>query len=155
MKLISIVAGAAALTFVSAPAFAADFSGARIGANVGYADGDGEGAITYAINAGYDHQIGGAVIGLQAEIGDTDETGRDIAVSARAGGIVGERALLYAHAGYTNLRAVGINLDGVRAGAGVEFAVTDHFYINGEYRYSNYELGFDAHGAVVGAGFRF
>jgi outer membrane immunogenic protein len=155
MKLVSIVAGAAALAFVSTPAFAADFTGFRIGANAGYADGDGEGAITYAINAGYDHQIGGAVLGVQAELGDTDETDRDIAVSARAGGIVGERALLYVHGGYTNLRVVGINLDGVRAGAGVEFAVTDHFYLNSEYRYSNYELGFDAHGVVVGAGVRF
>ena len=155
MKLIHALAGAAALALTATPAAAADFEGFRVGVNAGYADGDGEGAFTYAINAGYDFNLNGAVIGAQVELGDTDETGRDIAVSARAGGVVGERVLLYAHGGYTNLEVADINLDGVRVGGGIEYAVSDNIYVNAEYRYSNYELGFDAHGGVVGAGFRF
>lgn len=155
MKALTILAGAAALALSASPAMAADFSGFRVGANVGYADEGDEDAITYAVNAGYDFDLGGAVFGLQAELGDSNETGRDIAAGARIGGVVGSNVLIYAHGGYTNLNAGGFNFEGIRGGAGVEFAVSDNAYVNAEYRYSNYDSGLDFHGVVVGAGFRF
>ncbi len=97
--------------------------------------------------------------------------GRDLYVGARAGALVGRNTLLYAKAGYTNARvgldyedgtagtandfAVSENLDGVRVGAGAEFGIGPNSYVKTEYRYSNYEQGFDRHQVVAGFGFRF
>lgn len=97
--------------------------------------------------------------------------GRDIYVGGRVGARVGRSGLLYAKAGYTNARvsvdyddgtAGGANdfslsdeLDGVRVGAGGELAIGPNSYVKAEYRYSNYEDGFDRHQAVAGFGFRF
>lgn len=98
-----------------------------------------------------------------------DEVGRDIYVGGRVGGLVSPNTLLYAKAGYTNGRLqtdytvpgdslveeAGTNLDGIRLGAGAEFAVGPNSYIKTEYRYSNYEQGFEKHQVVAGFGFRF
>lgn len=97
--------------------------------------------------------------------------GRDLYVGGRVGGQIGSNALLYAKAGYTNARValdyedgtaattndfnIGDELDGVRVGAGLEFALGTNAYAKAEYRYSNYEEGFDKHQGVVGFGFRF
>ena len=70
--------------------------------------------------------------------------GRDLYVGGRVGAVVGGRTLLYAKAGYTNARvrvdyedgtAATINdftdrtnLDGVRAGAGAQFAIGSNAY---------------------------
>lgn len=97
--------------------------------------------------------------------------GRDLYVGGRVGAVLGRNALLYAKAGYTNARfrldyedgtaatladfSVGENLDGVRVGAGVEYALNSNAYLKTEYRYSNYEQGFDRHQVVGGFGFRF
>lgn len=99
------------------------------------------------------------------------EAGRDFYVGGRIGAAVTPRVLLYGKLGYTNARvrldyedgtaatapdfSIGENLDGVRAGAGVEFALNSNAYLRTEYRYSNYEQGFDRHQLVGGLGFRF
>jgi outer membrane immunogenic protein len=97
------------------------------------------------------------------------KAGRDLYVGGRIGALVGPATLLYAKAGYTNGRynltytePTGVsnfklhdNLDGVRVGAGVEQAVGRNAYVKAEYRYSNYEQGFNRHQVVAGFGFRF
>ncbi|WP_129793602.1 outer membrane protein [Sphingosinicella sp. CPCC 101087] len=99
------------------------------------------------------------------------EAGRDLYIGGRVGAAVSPRVLVYGKAGYTNARvrtdyedgtdsdtldfSVGENLDGVRVGGGVEFAVGPNSYAKTEYRYSNYEQGFDRHQVVAGFGFRF
>lgn len=97
------------------------------------------------------------------------QVGRDIYAGGRIGSVVGSNTLLYAKAGYTNARLqteytvpndslvdeVGDNLDGVRIGVGVEHAVGPNSFVKAEYRYSNYEQGFEKHQGVVGFGFRF
>jgi outer membrane immunogenic protein len=98
------------------------------------------------------------------------EAGRELTVGGRIGMVLGSNALLYARAGYTNARinldydhptnntldaVEGENLDGVRVGGGVELAVGTNAFVRAEYRYSNYEQGFDRHQAVGGFGFRF
>lgn len=106
-------------------------------------------------------------------VGDTlcAQAGRDLYVGGRAGAAVSDNVLLYGKAGYTNGRVnldyedgttgtasdfdIGENLDGVRVGAGVEFALGPNSYAKTEYRYSNYEQGFDRHQVVAGFGFRF
>lgn len=145
-------------------------------------DSDG---LTYGAGVGYDFQMGGMVAGVEAEITDStvdecvndvlfagdelcDEAGRDIYVGGRVGGLVGANTLVYAKAGYTNARLNtsytngfdiaeedGTNLDGVRLGAGAEFAIGPNSYIKTEYRYSNYEQDFEKHQVVAGFGFRF
>ena len=98
--------------------------------------------------------------------------GRDLYVGARAGVVVGERALIYAKGGYTNARfnthytsttsdiedhdTVG----GFRVGAGAEVKLNDKLYLKGEYRYSKYDsddVGVDAkrHQVLGGVGVRF
>ena len=47
------------------------------------------------------------------------------------------------------------NADGVRVGAGAEYAIGPNSYVKAEYRYSNYEGGFERHQALAGFGFRF
>ncbi len=97
-------------------------------------------------------------------------TGRDLYVGARVGTLLNENTLLYGKAGYTNARfklayddgATGVddfrvsdNYDGLRLGAGLEYAIGPNSFVKGEYRYSNYEAGFEKHQVVAGFGFRF
>ncbi len=101
--------------------------------------------------------------------------GRDIYVGGRVGANIFGSSFAYLKAGYTNQRVrasyddggngsldenEGDNLDGVRVGAGLEFGIPtlglgSSAYLKTEYRYSNYELGFEKHQAVAGVGFRF
>ena len=95
--------------------------------------------------------------------------GRDLYVGGRAGAVIGANSLVYAKAGYTNARlnvsySTGVvgagvsasdDLDGVRVGGGVQFGLGTNLYAKAEYRYSNYEQGFDKHQGLVGLGFKF
>lgn len=122
----------------------------------------------YGIEAGYDIDTGGAVIGVEAEYMDSTagtefesgdfesfglgavETNRDLYVGLRAGAKVTPNTLIYAKGGYTNAKfdltstdgtsefTSDIDTDGYRVGAGVEYAMGSGMYIKGEYRYSNY-----------------
>jgi outer membrane immunogenic protein len=96
---------------------------------------------------------------------------RDLYAGGRIGTTIGSSTLLYAKAGYTNARVraayedgttgttldtvASDNLDGVRVGAGLEFAIGSNAFAKAEYRYSNYEQGFERHQGVIGFGFRF
>ncbi|KXU30675.1 hypothetical protein A0J57_20010 [Sphingobium sp. 22B] len=120
----------------------------------------------YGLTAGYDFDLGTAVIGLEGEISDsttkereTDllevgdaaslRAGRDLYIGARVGFPVSPTVMIYAKGGYTNARfkakyddgvdvySAGKNLDGYRVGAGVEFSVAKSF-ARVEYRYSDY-----------------
>jgi outer membrane immunogenic protein len=95
--------------------------------------------------------------------------GRDLYVGGRVGAMIGANSLAYIKGGYTNARLqldyrsglIGTdartfdNLDGVRVGGGVQFGLGPNLYAKAEYRYSNYEQGFDKHQGVAGLGFRF
>jgi outer membrane immunogenic protein len=95
--------------------------------------------------------------------------GRDLYVGGRVGVAMGANSLIYAKAGYTNARFnldyrttptgtfVGTHedLDGARVGAGIQFGLGTSLYAKAEYRYSNYEQGFEKHQGVVGLGFKF
>ena len=116
-----LVLAALAASAMTAPAFAQDatFTGPRIEALVGYdsasdgTDGDAGSSdgVTYGGAIGYDFQIGGAVIGAEAELtgssvdtradsllvaGDrlVTDMGRDIYVGARAGVAITPTTLL-------------------------------------------------------------
>ena len=113
----------------------------------------------------------GAVVGLEAELTDSTaktgytngdfegfgfgnvKAGRDLFLGARVGAKVAPDLLLYAKGGYTNAKLnilsndgtteynEDFDLDGWRAGAGVEYAINSNTFMNVEYRYSNYSKG--------------
>jgi outer membrane immunogenic protein len=183
----NILIATAALSAVSAPAFAqeaSNFGGAKIGAVVGYDkvrlealgdDGSKDGFL-YGVNAGYDFDLGTAVIGIEGELADSttkesvedvfvlgDEVSlnaaRDLYIGARVGFPVSQNVMLYAKGGYTNARvklkyddgvdtfSEGRNLDGWRVGAGAEYVMAQTF-ARLEYRYSEYENNDDL-GATI------
>ncbi|MEO5577967.1 MAG: outer membrane beta-barrel protein [Sphingomicrobium sp.] len=153
----------AATAFVATPAMAQDaapgstFTGPRIGVNVGFADDNifGTEAFTYGADVGYDFAVGGAILGVTAEIEDSKDLTRALALTARAGARVGSNGLLYVAGGYSNLRAYGVSVDGFRLAAGGELALGSKAYVKLEQRYGNYEYGIDLHQTVIGAGIRF
>ncbi len=152
----------------------------RVQANGGHDD-----ALTYGVGVGYDVQFRGALVGIEGELNDSDarardgsrvaldprvcaKAARDLYVGARVGKVINDKALLYVKAGYTNARfkATSDNgttettlfkddLDGVRVGAGVEYALNQNMFLKTEYRYSNYQNDISRHQVVGGFGFRF
>lgn len=180
-----IVAAMVAGASMSAPAFAqdtlTDLGGFRLEGLATYEGNDGK-AIGYGVGIGYDAQVGGVVLGIEAEAirpGDKEcetgvngsiclQTDRDLYLGARIGVPVGSKALVYAKAGYTNVAIEGeidlateppigldYKLDGVRVGGGLQAGLGKNLYVKGEYRYSNYDQGLDKHTGVVGLGFKF
>lgn len=127
--------------------------------------------VAYGVQLGYDIDVGGAVIGAEAEYADSSsevefengdletfglgnvEAGRDLYFGARIGAKVGSDAMIYAKAGYTNakfdIRASDgtttfnqdFDTDGYRLGAGAEYAIGTNAFVKLEYRYSNYSEG--------------
>lgn len=173
---VALLAGS---TLAAAPAFAqerAPFTGPRVEVIGGYdsvSAGDNDSnqsldSIAYGGGVGFDFNLGGAVVGIEAELADSggeeefDETidniaylgtltlGRDIYVGGRVGFTVTPSTLLYAKAGYTNARLEAsyagtgnpinfdASVDGYRLGAGVEQQLGRNAYAKVEYRYSNY-----------------
>lgn len=150
-----------------------DSDGVTYGAGIGY---DFQmGGMVAGVEAEYTDSTVDECVTNFAVAGDElcDEVGRDLYVGGRVGGLVGPSTLLYAKAGYVNgslqteydpdtssdlvgeFEQTSEDLDGIRLGAGAEFAVGPNSYIKTEYRYSNYEQGFEKHQVVAGFGFRF
>ena len=158
--------------------------------------------VTYGIGVGYDVDLGGAVVGLEGEYTDSSaktefedgdfegfgfgrvDAGRDLYVGARVGAKVQPDLLLYAKGGYTNAKLnvlandgvtefdEDFDLDGIRVGAGAEYAMGTNTFFKLEYRYSNYQEGevdfegslpdserfdvdLDRHQVMAGVGVRF
>lgn len=180
--LVSVAAATPAMAQDRAP-----FTGFRIEGLAGWdrvQSGDHDDAIGYGLGVGYDMQAGGALVGIEGEISDSDnrdcigaatvadprlclKTGRDLYAGARVGAVMG-KALVYGKVGYTNARGkftsndgvaettlASSDLDGVRVGGGAEFALGPNSFIKTEYRYSNYEQGVERHQVMGGFGFRF
>lgn len=164
-------------------------------------DSNSASGLTYGGDVGYDIQSNRWVFGVEGEVtGSTSKVtnnpsaagalgygrvkaGRDLYAGARIGYAVAPRTLLYAKGGYTNQRLDLVasngttetgrhfNLDGWRAGAGLEQKLGTNTYAKIEYRYSNYGqarleypngtntnnfgVDTDRHQIVAGVGFRF
>ncbi|NIJ21856.1 outer membrane immunogenic protein [Sphingomonas naasensis] len=146
MRKLVFVAALVASSALAAPAFAQDSapSGFRVGVIGGLdivrpgssedsdVSGDDQSAegFLYGVEAGYDIPLGGAVVGVEAELSDsTGKTrvnradpntfgygsvtaGRDIYVGARVGFEASPGTLVYAKGGYTNARLNALASDG-------------------------------------------
>lgn len=157
-KLLSLAVAATAIAATPAAAQdATNFTGARVGVNVGLAGDDffDLEEFVYGAEVGYDVNAGNLVVGFTGEINDAEDISRELAALVRVGGRVGSNGLIYVNGGYTNLRVFGINLDGVRLGVGGELAVAPNAYVKLEQSYSDYELGAKLWATRIGAGFRF
>lgn len=181
-----VVATLLAGTAVASPALAQDtgptFTGPRVEAILGY-DHVGAGSdvdnnngrddqsidgLLYGVGAGYDINLGSAVVGVEGEYTDstaksdrfdlTDQfgfgrvsQGRDLYVGARAGILANPNTLVYVKGGYTNTKLnvlagdsdettdTAFKLDGWRIGGGVERAINKNTFAKVEYRYSKYD----------------
>jgi len=178
----AIMVAAAVASPVSAQEEPAPFAGPRVEAVAGISE-----EIFVGGGFGYDFQKGKLVFGVEGEVTTSVEKdcevltpgiqdrlclniGRDLYAGGRVGFAVGRTTLLYAKAGYTNLRlkdtydpgtggGTGFeftrNLDGIRVGAGLEQKLGRNAYVKGEWRYSNYENDNYKHDGLIGIGFRF
>lgn len=162
-----VLAAVAALAAMATPAAAQDFTGARVGATVGYDNYEGAEDVAYNGVVGYDVAVAPRVtLGAEATLGDSTvsaggiEASRDVAVSARAGYVLTPRVLAFGKVGYatTRVEAFGgsTNFEGVRFGGGLEMATTKNTYVSVEYARTEYEAGLGGRDqALVGVGFRF
>lgn len=149
------------VSVAATPAMAQDFTGPRVGVELGVVDDDfgGTDEATYGVLAGYDIDMGALVVGATASYtGLFDDEGtdaRDLTVAGRLGAKLAPMTLVYGTVGYSNLDADGASsIDGARFGVGLEH---DFGRVFGslETRYSNYEAGFETYQTVVGLAVRF
>ena len=181
-----VVATLLAGTAVATPALAQDvgptFTGPRVEAILGY-DHVGAGSdvdnnngrddqsidgLLYGVGAGYDINLGSAVVGVEGEYTDstaksdrydlTDQfgfgrvgQGRDLYIGRGAGIPGSPNTLVYVKGGYTNTKLnvlagdtdettdTAFKLDGWRIGGGVERAINQNTFAKLEYRYSKYD----------------
>jgi len=162
-----VLAAVAALTAFASPALAQDFTGARVGATVGYDNVQGVEDVAYGAVVGYDAAVAPRVtLGAEATLGDSEvdaygvHASRDLAVALRAGYVLAPRVLAFGKVGYatTRVEAFGdhTNVEGVRFGGGLEVATTKNTYVSAEYARTEYEDGLGGRDqALVGVGFRF
>lgn len=141
--------------------------------------------LLYGAGLGVDFRLGRVTAGLEADAdfstvdscakgaivpGDKlcVAPGRDLSAVGRIGFDIAPKSRLYALAGYTNARvrvdytpATGAptreseNLDGLRVGAGFQQDFGHGLYSKIEYRYSNYQSGFERHQVLAGLGIAF
>ncbi|WP_150291865.1 outer membrane protein [Sphingobium estronivorans] len=181
----TLLAGGAVASPALAQEPAPTFTGPRVEAILGYdhigagssVDNDNDrddqsiDGLLYGVGAGYDVNLGSAVVGVEGEFTDstakssrrnlTDQfgfgrvkQGRDLYIGARAGILANPQTLVYVKGGYTNSKLgvlagdtnqvtdTSFKLDGWRIGAGVERAISANTFAKVEYRYSKYN---DAH----------
>jgi outer membrane immunogenic protein len=171
MRTIALAALAAvSVVAITAPAAAQDasaFTGPRIGATLGYDKTQGRDGFTYGGAFGYDVAVAPRItLGAEGTFEDstvkrgTLHASRDVAISARAGYALTPQILGFAKVGYDTTRfELGTghtNVEGVRFGGGLEYAVTPRTYVSAEYRRTEYEGNFGGRDAgIVGFGIRF
>lgn len=133
----------------------------------GEGDGSKDG-VAFGALAGYNVDLGGAFVGIEGEIGDAstqqeeqdlillgDEAvlsaNLDLFIGGRIGVKASDKVAVYAKAGYARTTvklayddndgfafAESDELDGLRIGGGIEYAINNRISLRGEYRYTDY-----------------
>jgi outer membrane immunogenic protein len=160
-RIFAVLAATSAL--ISTSAFADDFAGPRVGVEIGLVDDNflGSAETSYGVNAGYDFDLGNAVVGVTGNysgiFNDHGANFRELGIGGRAGLKIAPTTLGYVTAGYSNVDAKYYpgSIDGVKVGLGLEQKFGANVYANVETRYFNYQYGAELYQTVVGVGFRF
>jgi outer membrane immunogenic protein len=194
------IAAIAMLGAAAAPAHADTFDGPYVGVTAGWERSEiadridaqpiaGEASRDALVLGGYagynlkatDRIVIGAEAGFSAAADDQNRAasaGKSLTIdprysfdlSARAGYLVTDKALVYVRGGYANTRVrttldgltgpvtASDNLDGWQVGGGLEYAISDRISARAEYRYS--DLGsnggqYDRHQTLVGVSYNF
>ncbi|GGE74111.1 outer membrane protein [Sphingomonas prati] len=147
--------------------------------------GTNDSSIGYGGLVGFDGQIGDKiVVGAEGTIWNSDgenctpgvsggtvchKSFQEYGAAVRAGYLVTPQVLVYGKAGFVNneqrksfsgVNGAGgfydhFNTDGYQLGGGAEYSLNDKFYVNAEYKYSQYSDHTARQRALLGAGFRF
>lgn len=178
MRKVFVLAAAGAALF-AAPALAQDdsnFAGPYVGVYVGYdhmsisdgTDSESKDGAAFGALAGYNFDLGSALIGVEAEIGDATTKKEiqdvffpgdkfsltanfDAFIGVRAGVKASPKMLIYAKGGYAHssikaryddgegtVASESDSIDGYRIGGGIDYAVSSKILLRAEYRYSDY-----------------
>jgi outer membrane immunogenic protein len=153
----NIIFATAVALLSAAPAFAADFTGPRLGVTFGTDNATRNTAVkdlSYGVDAGYDLQLGKVVLGGDVTVDNVFDR-RNVGVGVRAGVVANENVLVYARAGYANWhQAAARTFEGLRVGAGVETNILGPVYAKAEFRHVDYGR-VKTNGGLVGVGLRF
>ena len=194
------IALVAALGAAVTPAQAETYDGPYVGVTAGWERGEiadrietqsitaeaSRDALVLGGYAGYNFKVTdriviGAEAGFSATVHDqirAASAGKSLTIdprysfdlSARAGYLVTDQALVYVRGGYANNRVrttldgltgpvtASDNLDGWQLGGGVEYAITDRISARAEYRYSDFGTNggqYDRHQTLVGVSYNF
>lgn len=185
MKKLTIAALAAAAAVLPAAANAQAYVQVETGLDVVDTNVGNDEGVLYGVAAGYELPLGSNLFAaVEAGLSDSStkecardvdvvgdkaciKSGRDISATLRLGTNLSENSKLYVLGGYTNARikatyddgadrySYGENLDGFRLGAGYQHNFGQNLFGKIEYRYSNYEQGFERHQGVVAVGAKF
>lgn len=164
MKLSHILGGTLPLALMVAnPAHAGeqDFTGPYAAAELGVIDDDFAGTQegSWGFEAGYDYDLGSAVVGAAVKYGrvfDDDGTDfSDVSLMARVGVKPAKNVLVYGLGGYSHLDFDEDKMDGFKAGLGAEVALGKGLLARLETRYGNYEDGLELYQTAIGIGYRF
>ncbi len=93
------------------------------------------------VRVGADYSIGRFIVGAFGEYNWSDIDGKDHdwALAGRLGYVVASRTMVYGLLGYAQADYGDVTFEGIRAGAGVEFAVTSNFFLGMEYAHTWYD----------------
>jgi len=135
--------------------------------------GGGESGVSYGISLGYDFDITEHFfMGIEGGVDDSTTKECFLGTCLKAGLDVGgvvrigyqiQEAKLYAIGGYSHAKLTLVDdlgsisewIDGWRVGIGYELNFASGVYTKIEYRYTNYEAGFERQAVIVGVGYQF
>ncbi len=157
-----LTAVAVATLAIATPALAQDnagFTGVRAEVAAGLTDVDSfnPNDVVYSAALGVDAPLGtNWTVGTEVSVANVFENHREYGVAARLGYALNSDTLVFGRAGYTNFEDTrNFSREGLALGAGVERRLGENTYLSAQYRYTDFDRGDGAHGALIGFGYRF
>lgn len=140
IKLTTAAAIAAMLTSTTLAQAEENWTGFRLGVQVGRTEASALGAsqteTSYGIHAGYDRDMGkGFILGAEIDYNTADFSGIDVdttRLKLRAG-YAFNKVMVYGLVGAVNMDFGPLSETGITFGLGASFQATDHIIISGEY----------------------